>query len=78
MILHHVIEDLDLSFSSETWIDNSGVTKAKLKTENLKYIGNKGRSHKCGGVGIISKTTFTINMLTCGELPSFKYTQLCI
>ena len=63
-ILHHVIEEnLDLTFLSETWIDNNDdMTKAKLKTENLKYIGNKERSHKGGGVGIIYKTTFTINM----------------
>ena len=31
------------------------MTKAKLKTENLKYIGNKERSHKGRGVGISMK-----------------------
>ena len=49
------------------------MTKAKLKTENIKYIGNKERSHKGRGVGIIYKTTFTINMLTCSELQSLEY-----
>ena len=79
-ILHHVIEEcLDLTFLSETWIDNDDdVTKAKLKTENLKYIGNKEWSHKGGGVQIIYKTTFTINMLTCGELQLFEYCALKI
>ena len=56
------------------WIDNNDdVTKAKLKTEKLKYTGNKERSHKGRGVGIIYKTTFSMNMLTCGELQSFNY-----
>ena len=54
------------------------MTKAKFKTENLKYRGNKERSHKGGGVENIYKTTFTINMLTCGELQSFKYCVLKI
>ena len=74
-ILHHVIEEnLDLTLLSETWIDNDDdITKAKLKTENLKYMGNKERSHKGGGLGIIYKTTFTISMLTCGEIQSFEY-----
>ena len=54
------------------------MTKAKLKTEKLKYIGHKERSHKGGGVGIIYKTTFTINMFTCGELQSFDYCVLKI
>ena len=74
-ILHHVIvENLDLTFLSETWIDNDdGMTKAKLKTENLKHMGNKERSHKGGGLGIIYKTIFTISMLTYGEIQSFKY-----
>ena len=72
-------ENLDLTFSSEKWIDNNDdVTKAKLKTENLKYRGNKERSHKGGGVGIIYKTTFTKYMLTCGELQSFQYCILKI
>ena len=40
-ILHHVIEhNLDLTFLSKTWIDNNDdMTKAKLKTENLKTHG---------------------------------------
>ena len=54
------------------------MTKARLKAENLRYRGNKERSHKGRGVGIISKTTFTINMLTCGELQSFEYCVLKI
>ena len=54
------------------------MTKAKLKTENQKYIGNKERSHKCGGVGIINKTNFTINIFVCSELKSFKYCVLKI
>ena len=79
-ILHHVIEEnLDLTFLSETWIDNDDdITKVKLKTENLKYMGNKERSHKGGGLGIIYKTTFTISMLTCGEIQSFEYSILKI
>ena len=54
------------------------MTKAKLKTENLKYIGNKESSHKGRGVRIIYKTTFTINMLICSELQSFEYCVLKI
>ena len=58
--------------------NDDDITKAKLKTENLKYMGNKERSHKCGGLGIIYKTTFTISMLTCGEIHSFEYCILKI
>ena len=74
-ILHNVIEEnLDLTFLSETWIDNDDdITKAKLKTENLKYMGNKERSHKGGGLGIIYKTMFTLSMLTCSKIQSFEY-----
>ena len=74
-ILHLIIEkNLDLTFLSKTWIDNDDdITKAKLKTKNLKYMGDKERSHKGGGLGIIYKTTFTIGMLTCGEIQSFEY-----
>ena len=74
-ILHHVIEEnLDLTFLSETWIDNDNdITKAKLKTENLKYMANKERSHKGGGLGIIYRTTYTVSMLTCGEIQTFEY-----
>ena len=79
-ILYYVIEvNLDLTSLSETWIDNNDdMTKAKLKTENLKYMANKERSHKGGGLGIIYKTTFTISMLTCGEIQSFEYCILKI
>ena len=56
-ILHHVIEEnLDLTPLSKTCKDNDdNMTKAKLKTEKLKYIGNKERSYKGRGVGIIYK-----------------------
>ena len=42
-------------------------------------MGNKERSHKGGGLGIIYKTTFfTISMLPCGEIQSFEYCILKI
>ena len=54
-IMHSIMEEeLDLSFICETWIDNEdSVTKVKIKTKLLGFKGNKQRSGKGGGVGLI-------------------------
>ena len=69
-IIHDIVEEeLDLSFICETWIDNDdSVTKAKLKTELLSFKGNKQRSGKGGGVRLIYRKGFYVDVLELGEL----------
>ena len=74
-IIHNMVEEeLDLSFICETWIDNDdSVTKAKLKTDLLSFKGNKQRLGKGGGVGLIYRKGYDVDVLELGELVSFEY-----
>ena len=74
-IIHNIMEEeLDLSFICETWIDNEdSVTKAKLKTELLSFKGNKQRSGKGGGIGLIYRKGYDVDVLELGEMASFEY-----
>ena len=74
-IINNIMEEeLDLSFICETWIDNEdSVTKAELKTELLSFKGNKQRLGKGGGVGLIYRKGYDVDVLELGELASFEY-----
>ena len=74
-IMNNIVEEeLDLSFMCETWIDNEdSVTKVKLKTELLSFKGNKQKSGKGGGVGLIYRKGYDVDVLELGELASFEY-----
>ena len=45
----------------------------KLKTELLGFKGNKQRSGKGGGVGLIYRKGYDIDVLESSELASFEY-----
>ena len=74
-IIHNIVEEeLDLSFTCETWIDSDdSVTKVKLKTELLSFKGNKQRSGKGGGVGLIYRKWYDVDVLESSELALFEY-----
>ena len=64
---------MDLSFIGETSIDNEdSITKAKLKTELLSFKGNKQRSGKGGGVGLIYRKGYDVVVFESGELALFE------
>ena len=73
-IVHNIMEEeLHLSFICETWIDNEdSVTKVKSKTELLGFKGNKQRSGK-GGVGLIYRKGYNVDVFESSELASFEY-----
>ena len=74
MDIRVVEEELDLSFICETLIDNqNSVTKVKLKAEVMGFKGNKQRSGKGGGVGLIYRKGYDVDVLELGELALFEY-----